>query len=108
MQSDVEEINIEKAVELVNSDKSIFVWIGGPTDTPLAELLKIDDRKVVDANPFDLLSNDTYPKQLLSYKKPIFVCHHGLASYELLRELTKNNVGGYSLEGGIAAIRNRA
>ncbi len=103
-----DEIDLQKAIELVNGNKSVFVWIGGWTNTPLADLLEIDRSKVVEANPFELMSKETYPEQLRGYEKPIFVCHHGIASYELVKELASENIKGYSLAGGIEKIKDRA
>lgn len=105
---DVDEIDVNKAKELVKNNQSVFVWIGGWTNTPLADLLEIDRSKVVEANPFELMSKETYPQELRGYEKPIFVCHHGIASYELVKELASENIKGYSLVGGIEGIKGRA
>ena len=64
MQQDVDEINIEQAIDLVKSNKSVFVWIGGWTNPPLAELLQVDKGKVIEANPFELMDMEKYPKEL--------------------------------------------
>lgn len=95
-------------MELVKSDKSIFVWIGGWSSVQLADLLEIDGKKVVDVNPYEILDKENYPKELRSYDSPIFVCHHGVASYELVRELESMNIKGLSLVGGIEGIKGRA
>ncbi len=108
MQQDVDEINIEQAIDLVKSNKSVFVWIGGWTNPPLAELLQVDKGKVIEANPFELMDMEKYPKELQSYERPIFVCHHGQASYELVKELASMNIKGYSLAGGAEAVKTRA
>ena len=107
-QLDKDEIELEQAIELVNANKSVFVWIGGWTDTPLPELLEVEKSKVVEANPFEIMDKETYPKELLKYEKPIFVCHHGIASYELVKELATSKIEGYSLSGGIEGIKSRA
>lgn len=98
-----DEIDVGRALALVNSGKSIFVWIGGWTTTPLADLLEIDGDKVIEANPFDLMEN--YPEELKGYERPIFVCHHGVSSYDLISELKEIGVKGYSLAGGIEEIK---
>lgn len=72
---------------------------------PLADLLEIDGNKVIEANPFDLIEN--YPEELKGYDKPIFVCHHGVASYEIINELKEKGIEGYSLAGGIEEIKRR-
>ena len=100
-----DEIDVSRALALVKAGKSIFVWIGGWATTPLADLLEIDGDKVVEANPFDLMEN--YPEELKSYDKPIFVCHHGIASYEVINELKEKGINGYSLAGGIEEIKKR-
>jgi rhodanese-related sulfurtransferase len=106
MELDADEIELKDALNLVNSDKSIFVWIGGWTNTPLSELLGIESKKVLDANPYALMEKETYPSELKQYDRPIFVCHHGISSYELVKELSNNNIKGYSLFGGMEAIKN--
>lgn len=108
MQETVDEIGVEEAMNLVNSDKSVFVWIGGWTNTPLAELLQIDGKKVIDVNPYQVLDKESYPSELKQYDRPIFVCHHGIASYELVKELSTMDIKGYSLMGGIEALKSRA
>jgi hypothetical protein len=105
---DKDEIELGQAIELVNANKSVFVWIGGWTNTPLSDLLEIDKSKVVEANPFEIMDKEKYPKELLKYEKPIFVCHHGIASYELVKELAASKIDGYSLSGGIEGIKSRA
>ncbi len=106
MELDADEIGLKDALNLVNTNKSIFVWIGGWTSTPLSDLLEIGKDKVVDANPYELMEKESYPKELKQYDRPIFVCHHGISSYELVKELSNNNIKGYSLSGGTEAIRN--
>ncbi len=106
MQLDADEIELKDALNLVNSNKSIFVWIGGWTNTPINELLEIDRKKVMDANPYELMEKESYPKELKQYDRPIFVCHHGISSYELVKELSNSDIKGYSLFGGIEAIKN--
>jgi rhodanese-related sulfurtransferase len=106
IEKDAYEIDLQDALKLVNSDKSVFVWIGGWTSTPLNELLEIDRSKVMDANPYELLERENYPKELEKYERPIFVCHHGISSYELVRELENNNIKAYSLFGGTEGIKN--
>jgi rhodanese-related sulfurtransferase len=105
---DPDEIELGDALYLVKSNKSIFVWIGGRTNAPLYELLEIDKDKVIDVNPYLIIDKDSYPKELLNYERPIFVCHHGIASYELVKELANNDIKGYSLAGGIEGIKGRA
>ena len=105
----VDEIELKDALELVNSGKSIFVWIGGWTTTPLAELLEIDRSKVVDESPFKLILDEKeYPEELKRYERPIFVCEHGVSSYELVKELSTRGIKSYSLKGGMAGIRQWA
>ncbi len=99
------EIDLQRALELVNTDKSVFVWIGGWSNVPLADLLNIDGSKVIDVDPFIILDKENYPKELLEYDAPVFVCHHGIASYELVKELENNDIKGYSLVGGIEGIK---
>ncbi len=106
--SDAAEIDLKEALNLVNTNKSIFVWIGGWSNVPLADLLQIDGNKVIDVNPYEILDKENYPKALREYEKPIFVCHHGIASYELVKELENSSIKGYSLIGGIEGIKSRA
>lgn len=106
MPLDEDEIELRDALKLVNSNKSVFVWIGGWTNTPLHQLLEIDKSKVMDANPYELMEKDSYPKELKQYERPIFVCHHGISSYELVKELSTNDIKGYSLFGGTEGIKN--
>ncbi len=103
-----DEIDLNHALELVRAGKSIFVWIGGFTKTPLAKLLGLDDGKVVDAEPYALLDRDAYPSSLRTYAKPIFVCHHGVTSHKVVKELGKLGIEGYSLAGGIEGIKGHA
>ena len=107
LENDAEEIGIDDALSLVKSNKSVFVWIGGWTNTPLSELLEIGQEKVINANPYELMDKETYPQQLREVEKPIFVCHHGIASYELVKELESEGIRGYSLAGGIEGIKAR-
>ncbi|MFI5412943.1 MAG: hypothetical protein ACHQX1_03555, partial [Candidatus Micrarchaeales archaeon] len=107
-EKDVDEIELKDALELVKSNKSVFVWIVGWTNTPLADLLEIDSSKVISANPFVIMDKETYPSELSNYERPIFVCHHGISSFELVKELANENIKGYSLVGGIEAIKSRA
>lgn len=102
-----DEIELETALDLVRSGKSVFVWIGGWTNTPLAELLELDEKNVVAVEPYELLDSDRYPKELLKYDRPVFVCHHGISSYELVKALGAMGVKGYSLAGGIEGIKQR-
>ncbi len=105
---DPDEIELKEALELVNSGKSIFVWIGGWTTTPLADLLDIDSSKVVEASPFQMiLDSKSYPEELKKYERPIFVCEHGISSYDLVKELSDSGIKGYSLIGGMAGILER-
>lgn len=101
------EIALEDAIELVEANKSIFVWIGGWTNTPLADLLGIDHSKVIDKNPFSLIDRDSYPEELKMYEAPIFVCHHGVTSFQIVKELEKEGIKGYSLADGIEGIKSR-
>jgi len=102
---DTDEIELKEAMELVNSNRSIFVWIGGYTTTPLADLLEIDGSKVVEESPFELLDRAAYPDVLKRYERPIFVCNHGITSYELVKELANMGIKAYSLAGGIEGIK---
>ena len=107
-EKDPDEIELREALELVNSGKSIFVWIGGWTTTPLAGLLGIDESKVMEASPFQLiLDNKSYPEELKKYDRPIFVCQHGLSSYDLVKELATMGIKAYSLKGGVEGIKGR-
>ncbi len=103
-----DEIELAAALELVNSGKSIFVWIGGWTTTPLASLLGIDKSKVIDESPFKLILDEKeYPEELKRYERPIFVCEHGNTSYDLVKELSVRGIKGYSLKGGSEGIKDR-
>ncbi|MCL4379723.1 MAG: hypothetical protein M1160_03870 [Candidatus Marsarchaeota archaeon] len=103
------EIELGEALELVKSGRSIFVWIGGWTTTPLAELLGIDDRMIINESPFKLILDEKeYPEELKRYDRPIFVCEHGISSYELVKELESRGIRGYSLTGGMAGIKGSA
>ncbi len=105
---DPDEIGLKEALELVNSGKSIFVWIGGWTTTPLADLLDIDPSKVVNESPFKLLlDNKSYPEELKKFERPIFVCEHGNSSLDLVKELSTMGIKGYSLAKGIEGIKQR-
>ncbi|MCL5429904.1 MAG: hypothetical protein M1504_00315 [Candidatus Marsarchaeota archaeon] len=103
---DSKQLELDQAIDLVKSNKSIFVWIGGYVDTPVSKILNVEADKVIEANPFTLMDKETYPKELLNYE-PIIVCHHGLASYELAKELDSMNIKGYSLMGGVESIKTR-
>lgn len=101
-----DEIELAAALELVNSGKSIFVWIGGWTTTPLAGLLDIDDSKVLNESPFKLILDEKeYPEELKRYERPIFVCEQGSTSYDLVKELSARGIRGYSLKGGSEGIK---
>ena len=108
-EKETDEIELADAISLVNSNKSVFVWIGGGTDTPLSDLLEVSREKVIDAEAYDLMDKDKYPQRLREVEKPIFVCHHGVASYVLVKQLESSmNIKGYSLVGGIEGIKSRA
>jgi rhodanese-related sulfurtransferase len=107
-EKDPDEIGLGEALDLVNSGKSIFVWVGGWTTTPLADLLGIDESKVVSESPFKLiLDSKEYPEELKKYDRPIFVCEHGVSSYDLVKELSTMGIKGYSLKGGMEGIKGR-
>ena len=107
-ENEANEIELKEALDLVNSGKSIFVWIGGWTTTPLADLLEIDPGKVVDESPFKLILDEKeYPEELKRYERPIFVCQHGNTSYDLVMELAGRGIRGYSLRGGSEGIKGR-
>ena len=103
-----DEIGINDALALVNGGKSIFVWMGGPTPTPLYQLLGIESSKVLSVEPYELVDKETYPKALERFERPIFVCHHGISSCDVVEHIRSFGKSGYSLGGGLEGLKRRS
>ncbi|MCL4383760.1 MAG: hypothetical protein M1168_01310 [Candidatus Marsarchaeota archaeon] len=104
---EIKEIDLSQAFEIVNKNKTKFVWLGTENVNQIAGLMNLNSDKIIQLSPMELIN--TNEKELInSLQGHVFVCYHGNTSKIVAKILkSKHGVEAFSLKGGITEIAQK-
>ncbi|BCS90564.1 MAG: hypothetical protein ARM1_0021 [Candidatus Micrarchaeota archaeon] len=100
----MEEISFEEAKPLLEKGKRL-VWLGVEDKSYIAELLGIDESKILQLSPQEIFY--MHPEKAKELEDHPFICYHGNTSRAIGKILESRGVNIKSIKGGITGIIGR-